>query len=113
MAIQTARVDASTRQGQVGSAGQLSEVLGNGTVNSVKADLSAAELKLQELSSRYGDKHPQVQEARAAVNELKGKLSRAMVDVTGAINVDARVSHAREARDPGRRLRAAHQGAWR
>ena len=95
--IQTARVDASTRQGQVGSAGQLSEVLGNGTVNGLKSDLSTAELKLQELSSRYGDKHPQVQEARAAVNELKAKLSRATNDVTGAIGVDARVSHAREA----------------
>jgi len=95
--IQTARVDASTRQGQVGSAGQLSEVLGNGTVNGLKADLSSAELKLQELSSRYGDRHPQVQEARAAVNELKAKLNRAIGDVTGGIGVDARVSHAREA----------------
>jgi succinoglycan biosynthesis transport protein ExoP len=97
VAIQTARVDASTRQGQIGNAGQLSEVLGNGTVNGLKSDLSTAELKLQELSSRYGDKHPQVQEARAAVNELRGKIARATNDVTGAIGIDARVSHAREA----------------
>ena len=97
VAIQTARVDASTRQGQIGSAGQLNEVLSNGTVSGLKADLSAAELKLQELSSRYGDKHPQVQEARAAVNELKMKIARATSDVTGAIGVDARVSHVREA----------------
>lgn len=96
VAIQTARVDASTRQGQIGSAGQLSEVLGNGTVNGLKGDLSGAELKLQELSSRYGDKHPQVQEARAAVAELKAKLARATSDVTGSIGIDARVSHARE-----------------
>lgn len=95
--IQTARVAASTRQGQIGSAGQLSEVLGNGTVSGLKADLSTAELKLQELSSRYGDKHPQVQEARAQVNELRAKISRATSDVTGSIGVDARVSHAREA----------------
>jgi chain length determinant protein EpsF len=97
VAIQTARVDASTRQGQVGNASQLSEVLTNGTVNGLKSDLSAAELKLQELSARYGDKHPQVQDARAAVNELRAKLARATSDVTGAIGVDARVSHAREA----------------
>jgi succinoglycan biosynthesis transport protein ExoP len=95
--IQTARVDASTRQSQIGNSGQLSEVLGNGTVNGLKSDLSAAELKLQELSARYGDKHPQVQDARAAVAELKGKIARATSDVTGAIGVDARVSHAREA----------------
>jgi succinoglycan biosynthesis transport protein ExoP len=97
VSIQTARVDASTRQGQIGNAGQLSEVLANGTVSGLKNDLSAAELKLQELSSRYGDKHPQVQEARAAVNELKAKIAHATNDVTGAIGVDARVSHAREA----------------
>ena len=97
VAIQGARVDASTRQGQIGNAGHLSEVLGNGTVNGLKTDLSGAELKLQELSSRYGDKHPQVQEARAQVNELRAKIARATSDVTGAIGVDARVSHAREA----------------
>jgi len=97
VAIQTARVDASTRESQVGNAGHLSEVLQSGTVSSLKNDLSTAELKLQELSSRYGDKHPQVQEARAAVNELQAKIARATSDVTGAIGVDARVSHAREA----------------
>jgi len=97
VAIQTARVDASTRQGAAGNSSQLSEVLANGTVSGLKSDLSAAELKLQELSSRYGDKHPQVQEARAAVAQLRAKIARATSDVTGAIGVDARVSHAREA----------------
>ena len=97
VAIQTARVDASTRQGQIGNGGQMSEVLSNGTVSGLKSDLSAAELKLQDLSSRYGDKHPQVLEARAAVNQLRAKLSRATSDVTGAIGTDARVSRAREA----------------
>jgi len=96
VSIQTARVDASTRQGQIGNASQLSEVLGNGTVSGLKSELSTAELKLQELSARYGDKHPQVQDARAAVSELRAKLAHATSDVTGAIGVDARVSHARE-----------------
>ena len=97
VSIQTARVDASTRQGQIGNAGQLKEVLDNGTVSGLKSELATAELKLQELSSRYGDKHPQVQDARAAVSELRSKVGRAMSDVTGSIGVDARVSHAREA----------------
>ena len=96
VSIQAARVDASTRQGQIGSASHLTEVLSNGTVSGLKNDLSGAELKLQELSSRYGDKHPQVQEARAAVVELKARIARATSDVTGAIGIDARVSHARE-----------------
>ena len=95
--IQTAQVASSTRQGQIGAAGQLPEVLANGTVSGLKSDLSAAELKLQDLSSRYGDKHPQVQEAREAVIELKAKIARATSDVTGSIGVDARVGRAREA----------------
>lgn len=95
--IQTAQVTASTRNGQAGSAGQLPEVLSNGTVSGLKSDLSAAELKLQDLSSRYGDKHPQVQEAREAVNELRAKIARATSDVAGSLGVDARVGHAREA----------------
>ncbi len=95
--IQTAQVAASTRNGQVGAAGQLPEVLANGTVSGLKSDLSAAELKLQDLSSRYGDKHPQVQEAREAVVELKAKIARATNDVAGSLGVDARVGHAREA----------------
>jgi chain length determinant protein EpsF len=95
VAIQNERIAASTRQSQVGSS--MSEVLSNGTVSGLKTDLSAAELKLQDLSSRYGDKHPQVLEARAAVNQLRAKLARATSDVTGAIGTDARVSRAREA----------------
>lgn len=95
--IQAQRVDTGTRQGQIGNAGQMSEVLGSSVVNGLKGDLSSAELKLQELSARYGDRHPQVQDARAAVAELKSKLARATSDVTGAVGIDARVSRAREA----------------
>jgi uncharacterized protein involved in exopolysaccharide biosynthesis len=95
--IQSQRVDTSTRQGQIGNANQMSEVLGNGMVSSLKSELATAELKLQELSARYGDKHPQVQDARAAVAELRQKVARATSDVTGAVGMDARVSRAREA----------------
>ena len=96
--IQTARVDTSTRQSQIGqNANQMSEVLTSGTVVGLKNDLSQAELKLQDLSARYGDKHPQVQEARANVAEIRAKLARETSDVTGSVGVDARVSRAREA----------------
>jgi succinoglycan biosynthesis transport protein ExoP len=95
--IQSQRVDTSTRQNQVGSnANQMSEVLTNGVVSGLKNDLSQAELKLQDLSARYGDKHPQVVEARAAVSEIRAKLARETSNVTGAVGVDARVSRARE-----------------
>jgi succinoglycan biosynthesis transport protein ExoP len=97
VAIQQARIDASTRQGQVGNASQMQEVLGSGTVSGLKSELSTAELKLQELSSRYGDKNPQVVDAREAVTSLRNKIARATSDVTGAVGMDARVSRQREA----------------
>ena len=96
--VQAARVDSSTRQSQIGgNANQMQEVLSNGFVSGLKSELASAELKLQELSSRYGDRNPQVQDARAAVNEIKAKLARATSDVTGSVGVDVRVSSARVA----------------
>ena len=95
--IQQARVDASTRQGQIGNASQMAEGLGRGTVSGLKAELSTAELKLQELSSHFGDKNPQVVDAREAVASLRSKIARATNDVTGAVGIDARVSRQREA----------------
>ncbi len=97
VAIQQARIDASTRQGQVGNASQMQEVLGSSTVSGLKGELATAELKLQELSSHYGDKNPQVVDAREAVASLKSKIARATSDVTGAVGIDARVSRQREA----------------
>jgi chain length determinant protein EpsF len=94
---QQARVEASARQGQVGNASQMQEVLGSATVSGLKSELASAELKLQELSARFGDRNPQVQDARSAVSQLKVKIAHATSDVTGAVGMDARVSRQREA----------------
>lgn len=96
VALQQARVDASTRQGQVGNASQMVEVLGSSTISGLKSQLSDAEIKLQELSSHYGDRNPQVVDARNTVAELHSKIARATSDVTGSVGMDARVSRQRE-----------------
>jgi chain length determinant protein EpsF len=95
--VQQERVAAATRQGQVGNASQMAEVLSNSNVSGLKQELATAELKLQDLSSRYGDKHPQVQDARADVAALRAKIAAATRDVTGAVSIDARASRQREA----------------
>ena len=41
----------------------LQEVLNSGIVGQIKADINRAEAQLQQLSTRLGDAHPQVQEA--------------------------------------------------
>jgi len=96
VAIQQARVDATARLGQTGNASQMSDVLGNGTVSGLKSELSSAELKLQELSARYGDRNPQVQDARATLFFSSATAARATSDVTGAVGIDARISRQRE-----------------
>lgn len=97
VAVQSQRVDTATRQQQVGNANQMSEVLNSGAVNNIKAELSTAEAKLRELNSRYGDNHPAVVEARAAVTTLKQKLATETHNVTGSVTVNANVGRAREA----------------
>jgi uncharacterized protein involved in exopolysaccharide biosynthesis len=62
-----------------------------------RSELSTAEAKLRELNSRYGDNHPAVVEARAAVTTLKQKLATETHNVTGSVTVNANVGRAREA----------------
>jgi chain length determinant protein EpsF len=97
VAVQQQRVETSTRQNQIGNSSELSEVLNSGTVASLKAELAAAELKLQDASAHFGDRNPQVQDARATVAQLQAKIARETRNVTGAISTDARVSRQREA----------------
>ena len=95
--VQSQRMDTSTRQQQVGgNPNQMSEVLASGAVNSVKAELATAEARLQELGARYGNNHPQVQEARARVGELRQRLTAETRNVTGSVTVNANVGRARE-----------------
>ena len=62
VAIQAAAADASSRQAQAsaGSADKLQEISNHPVVAGLRGDLSRMEAKLQELSSRLGDGHPQV-----------------------------------------------------
>jgi len=75
----------------------MSEVLSSGTVSGLKTDLARAEGRLQELLARYGDNHPQVQDARNAVADLKRRLSSETRNVTGSVVVSANINRAREA----------------
>ena len=56
----------------------LPDVLANPVVSQLKADVSRAEANLQQLSTRYGDNHPQVIEAKASVADTRAKLNAEM-----------------------------------
>ncbi|UXH79487.1 chain length determinant protein EpsF [Roseateles amylovorans] len=97
VALQGLSSESTSRQGQAArGADQLPDVLANPVVMQIKADLSRAESKLQELSTRYGDNHPQVIEAKASVADQRTKLATEMRRVTGSVTVTNNINRQRE-----------------
>lgn len=97
VSLQALSSESSSRQAQVATnAANLSEVLNNPLVAALKTDVNRAEARVQELSARYGDKHPQVVEARATLSEQRARLAVETRNVTGGVSVSARIDRARE-----------------
>lgn len=97
VAAQAQRTDSTTRQAQASINGdRMAEVLNNGAVASLKNELTRAEQRLQELQGRYGDNHPQVQDARTAVADLRQRVAAETRTVVGGVSVSASISRARE-----------------
>ena len=97
LVVQSARSESVSRQAQVTrNAGQTEEVLGNSMVMSLKSELVRAEARLSELTSRYGDNHPQVQEARSNVSDIKRRLDVETRNVAGSVGANVRVQASKE-----------------
>jgi uncharacterized protein involved in exopolysaccharide biosynthesis len=66
-------------------------------VTSIKSSIVAEEARLGQLSTTYGDNHPQVLQSRAAINELKQKLAAEIRKIGDTVSVTSNVNRAREA----------------
>jgi chain length determinant protein EpsF len=97
--LQAISAESSSRQAQAqGTQGdRLAEVLNNSIVSQLKSDAGRAEARLQELSTRLGDNHPQVVEARASQAELRSRLEQETKRVTGGVTVSNTINRQREA----------------
>lgn len=97
VALQAVAAESTSRQTQAagGAGDRLVESLSNPVVSSLKIELSRAEAALQELNSRLGNAHPQVQQSRANVTELRSRLAAEERRVTGSVGVTARINNAR------------------
>ena len=97
--LQALAAESGSRQAQAqGPAGdRIQEVLGSGLISQLKADLSRNEARLQELSARLGDNHPQVIESKANINALRSRLDLETKRVTGGVGVTATINRQREA----------------
>lgn len=95
--LQAQSISSKGRQAQASrDADRMTEVLASGQVNSLKTELVRAEGRLAELNARYGENHPMVADAKAAVADLKQRLAVETRNVTGSINAEARVSTNKE-----------------
>lgn len=75
----------------------LPEVLANGFIQSLKAELLREEAKLADLSEKLGTNHPQYQRAMAEVKNLREKLNKEMISITNGIRNNTRLAQSREA----------------
>lgn len=95
--LQAIAAESTSRQAQAqgGQGDRMQEVLNNPMIGAMKADLTRAEARLQELSTRLGDNHPQVQESRASVQELRNRLEAETRRVTSGVTVSANINRQR------------------
>jgi polysaccharide biosynthesis transport protein len=97
-ALQAMAAESGSRQAQAqGAQGdRMQEVLNNGLVSGLKSDLSRGEARLQELSTRFGDNHPQVQEIKANITELRTRLDIETRKVTSGVGLTNTITRKRE-----------------
>lgn len=99
VALQALAADSGSRQAQAqaGAADRMQEVLNNPALSGLRSDITRAEARFQELTSRLGDNHPQVVEARANIASLRGRLDGETRRVTGSLGVTNTINRQREA----------------
>jgi len=96
--LRALKAETGSRSSQANSTpDQMQDVLTNPVIGSMKADLVRLEGRLQELSERYGDAHPTVQETRANIAILRNRLSTETARVTGSARINNSMASTREA----------------
>lgn len=99
VALQAISAESTSRQRQAqgAQADRLQEVLNNPVIGALKADMSRAEARLQELQTRFGDAHPQVVESKANIAELRARINAETARVTSGVGVTNTINRGREA----------------
>ena len=95
--LQSLASDSGSRQTAARSAGadRMQEVLNNPLIAGLKADQARLEAKLQELTSKLGDKNPQVIETRANLAELKSRIESETVKVGSSLGIANNINQQR------------------
>ncbi|MBL8341705.1 MAG: chain length determinant protein EpsF [Rubrivivax sp.] len=96
--LQSLSAESAGRTAQLRPGGDaLAEVVNNPLIVALRAQLTTAEAKLQELDSRLGSAHPQVLEAKAAIDSLRGRIDSETRRVSGTVGTSNNINRLREA----------------
>lgn len=99
VSVQSLAAESRSRSAAIGRSGRdsLPEVVQNALVQSLKTDLSRAEARLQEMTSRLGSNHPQYQSTQAEVEALRSRLNTEIDKVSRSIVASSQMNAQREA----------------
>lgn len=96
-AIQAQLVDSESRRAQSGSADSMPEVMQNGLIQSLKADLARQQGVRGQLAGRYGSNHPEIARVDADIASLQERISQETQRVVRGLGTTTRVDAQREA----------------
>lgn len=97
VALQAVTAESRSRDAQVrAGADTVGDVINNPLVAGLRSDLSRQEARLQEMSARFGDAHPQVVELRANLGELRARLEQETRRVGSSVGVSNTINQSRE-----------------
>lgn len=97
IAVQAVASESGSRQAQAqAGSDRLGEIVNNPILSGIRADITRSEGRLQELTSRLGDNHPQVIEAKASIASLRARLNVETSRVTGTFSAANSMNRQRE-----------------
>jgi polysaccharide biosynthesis transport protein len=97
VALQSLASDSVSRQTAARSNGadRMQEVLNNPLIAGLKADQARLQARLQELTSKLGDRNPQVIETRANLAELKARIDSETTKVSSSLGISNTINQQR------------------
>jgi chain length determinant protein EpsF len=97
LTMQALRQDSQSRQRQAGGdSDSMMEVLQSPIISGLKADLSKAEAKLQDIATNVGKNHPDYKNAAAEVATLRARLDAETARITASFSSTTQVNLRRE-----------------
>ena len=94
--VQAQKVDSRSRQAQAGNADNLPEVMQNGLIQSLKAELVRQEGQRDQLAGRLGKNHPELARSDAEIANLRQRIETETRRVVSSLGTTSRVNVQRE-----------------